>query len=284
MIALLMSSPPTESCDARRRRLLLGLLAGATPWTRVGAKQPRVDAKACLLLRDGVEWLAQDADRLLPMASLTKMMTALLVLESGRPLDEIVAVPPEAARDTGTRLGLRAGERMTIGDLLAAAVIASANDACLALAMAITGDESRFVQRMNARAATLGLAQTRFANVCGHDAPGHVGTARELAKLAVAAMRDPRYRRLAATSQSSIASRDPAPRSFALANRNELVGRHLGVIGVKSGTTPNAGRCLAAFAMRGEHSALLILLDARERWWTAGALLDQALDGDEPLR
>jgi D-alanyl-D-alanine carboxypeptidase (penicillin-binding protein 5/6) len=279
-----MSSHSTESCDAARRRLLLGLLAGVAPWAHADAKPPRVDAKACLLLRDGVEWLAQDADRPLPMASLTKMMTALLVLESGRPLDEIVAVPQEAARDTGTRLGLRAGERMTIGDLLAAAIIASANDACLALAMTVAGSEARFVQRMNARAAGLGLLQTRFTNACGHDAPGHLGTARELAKLAVAAMRDPRYRRLAATSQAMIVSRDPAPRTFALANRNELVGRHPGVIGVKSGTTPNAGRCLAAFAMRGERSALLVLLDARERWWTAGALLDQALGGDEPLR
>lgn len=279
-----MSLHPTESCDARRRRLLLGLLAGVAPWTHAGAKLPRVDAKACLLLRDGVEWLAQDADRPLPMASLTKMMTALLVLESGRPLDEIVAVPPEAARDTGTRVGLRAGERMAIGDLLAAAVIASANDACLALALTVAGSESRFVQQMNTRASTLGLLQTRFANACGHDAPGHISTARELAKLSVAAMRDPRYRSLAATSQATIVSRDPASRSFALANRNELVGRHPGVIGVKSGTTPNAGRCLAAFAMRGERSALLILLDAKERWWTAGALLDQALDGDEPLR
>lgn len=279
-----MSAHSTESCDAARRGLLLGLLAGVVPWTHAGANLPRVDAKACLLLRDGVEWLAQDADRLLPMASLTKMMTALLVLESGRPLDEIVAVPPEAARDTGTRLGLRAGERMTIGDLLAAAVVASANDACLALAMTVAGSEPRFVQRMNARAAGLGLLQTRFTNACGHDAPGHASTARELAKLAVAAMRDPRYRRLAATSQTSIVSRDPASRSFALANRNELVGRHPGVIGVKSGTTPNAGRCLAAFAMRGERSALLVLLDARERWWTAGALLDQALGSDEPPR
>ncbi len=271
---------PIESCDSGRRRLLLGMLAGVLPWTEVGARPLQVDARACLLLRDGVEWLAQDADRPLPMASLTKLMTALLVLESGRRLEEIVAVPPEAARDTGTRLGLRAGERLTIGDLLAAAVIASANDACLALAITLAGSERRFVQRMNARAASLDLVQTHFTNACGHDAAGHQSTARELAKLSLAAMRDPRFRRLAATSQASIGSRDPAPRRFELTNRNELVGRHPGVIGIKSGTTPNAGRCLAAFAMRGERSALLVLLDAKERWLTAGKLLDQALDDD----
>ncbi|PPE74845.1 D-alanyl-D-alanine carboxypeptidase [Solimonas fluminis] len=269
--------------DPARRLLLLGLLSGAWPPARA-AKQPPVEAKAWLLLRDGRVLEAHNADSPQPMASLTKMMTALLVLESGRSLDEVVAVPAAAARDTGTRLGLRAGERMTLGDLLAAAVIASANDACRALALVLAGDEQGFVRRMNARAGALGLEQTRFTNPCGHDDDRHFSTARELAALALAVMRDPRYRRLAATSQTTISSRDRPPRVFALANRNELVGRHPGVIGVKSGTTPRAGRCLAAFAMRGEHSALLVMLDARERWWTAGALLDQALDGDAAAR
>lgn len=269
--------------DATRRQLLLGLLAGAWPAAHA-APLAAVEAQAWLLMRDGELLGERDADAPRPMASLTKMMTALLVLESGHGLDEVVAVPAAAARDTGTRLGLRAGERMRLGDLLAAAVIASANDACQALALAVGGSEAAFVRRMNQRAAALGLKQTRFTNPCGHDAPGHFSTARELAALALTVMRDPRYRVLAATSQTTISSRDTTQRHFTLSNRNELVGRHPGVVGVKSGTTPNAGRCLAAFAMRGEHSALLVMLDARERWWTAGALLDRALDGDAPAR
>ncbi|MDM4768575.1 D-alanyl-D-alanine carboxypeptidase family protein [Solimonas sp. SE-A11] len=269
--------------DATRRLLLLGLLAGAWPAAHA-APLAAVEAQAWLLMRDGELLGEHDADAPRPMASLTKMMTALLVLESGRSLDEVVAVPAAAARDTGTRLRLRAGERMRLGDLLAAAVVASANDACQALALVVGGSGTAFVRRMNARAAALGLKQTRFTNPCGHDAPGHFSTARELAALALTVMRDPRYRVLAATSQTTISSRDTTPRRFTLSNRNELVGRHPGVVGVKSGTTPNAGRCLAAFAMRGEHSALLVMLDARERWWTAGALLDRALDGDAPAR
>lgn len=269
--------------DATRRLLLLGLLAGAWPAARA-APLPAVEAQAWLLMRDGELLGAHGADTPRPMASLTKMMTALLVLESGRNLDEVVSVPAAAARDTGTRLGLRAGERMRLGDLLAAAVIASANDACQALALVVGGSEAAFVQRMNARATALGLKQTRYTNPCGHDAAGHFSTARELAALALTVMRDPRYRVLAATSQTTISSRDTPPRSFTLSNRNELVGRHPGVVGVKSGTTPQAGRCLAAFAMRGEHSALLVMLDAKERWWTAGALLDRALDGGDLAR
>jgi D-alanyl-D-alanine carboxypeptidase (penicillin-binding protein 5/6) len=269
--------------DPSRRLLLLGLLAGAWPAAHAAALPP-VDARAWLLLRDGEVLGAHHADTPRPMASLTKMMTALLVLESGRSLDEVVSVPAAAARDTGTRLGLRAGERMTLGDLLAATVVASANDACQALALAMAGGQAGFVQRMNARAAALGLEQTRFTNPCGHDDTAHFSTARELAALALTVMRDPRYRLLAATSQATIRSRDEPSRRFALANRNELVGRHPGVIGVKSGTTPKAGRCLAAFAMRGEHSALLVMLDARERWWSAGALLDHALDGNAAAR
>lgn len=269
--------------DSTRRLLLLGLLAGAWPAARAAALPP-VEAQAWLLLRDGQVLGAHNADEPRPMASLTKMMTSLLVLESGRDLDEVVAVPAAAARDTGTRLGLRSGERMSLGDLLAAAVIASANDACQALALVVGGSEAAFVRRMNERAAALGLKQTQFTNPCGHDAATHFSTARELAALALTVMRDPRYRTLAATSQTAIRSRDTPSRTFPLSNRNELVGRHPGVVGVKSGTTPNAGRCLAAFAMRGEHSALLVMLDARERWWTAGALLDRALDGDAPAR
>src|SRR5512144_2357827 len=111
---------------------------------------------------------SRHTDRHLPPASLTKLMTALLVLEHGQP-DEAVTVTPDATRETGSRLGLKTGERFRLHDLLAAALLPSANDACQALADHLAGDEARFVARMNRRAQELGMHGTHFTNACGHD-------------------------------------------------------------------------------------------------------------------
>ncbi len=107
----------------------------------------------------------------LPPASLTKLMTALLVLEHDRP-DETVTITPDATRETGSRLGLKSGERFRMHDLLAAALLPSANDACHALADHLAGNESAFVALMNQRAQTLGMRDTHFTNACGHDEVG----------------------------------------------------------------------------------------------------------------
>lgn len=234
------------------------------------------DAAAWLLLRDGVVVQEHAADVPLPMASLAKMMTALLALESGRDLGEQITVVPAAARETGTRLPLKTGERTSLQELLAATVIASANDACHALAAVLAGDEARFVARMNARAAALGLAQTHYQNACGHDAPGQHSSARDVARLALLLMRDARYRALARASEGVLHVTAPKARTLRFGTTNLLIGRYKGAVGIKTGTTPAAGKCLAAFALRGEHSALLVLLNAPDRWWTATDLLDVA--------
>src|SRR5581483_5700805 len=138
---------------------------------------PRVDADAYVVKRDGrVLWSAAANRRHAP-ASLTKMMTALLVLERGQ-LDNPVVVTPAAASQDGSRIGLRAGELLRARDLLAATIMHSANDACRALADA---GGPGFVARMNQRAFTLGLRNTHFVDPCGHDRPGQYSTAADLA-------------------------------------------------------------------------------------------------------
>jgi D-alanyl-D-alanine carboxypeptidase (penicillin-binding protein 5/6) len=234
---------------------------------------PAVASAYLVKIRQETVW-AKSWTKRLPPASLTKIMTALLVLEAYRPHD-IVVVGRAAAAETGTRLGLRAGDRMTVENLLAATLLHSANDACHALADWRANDETRFVKLMNRRARELGLADTRFANACGLDAPGHYSSVRDLAVLTEAALRHQTFAELVARPEAIVQTAD-AGQTFTVANRNVLVGRFQGVRGVKSGYTRNAGRCLVALAERDGVRVLLVLLNASDRWWHAHAILERA--------
>jgi D-alanyl-D-alanine carboxypeptidase (penicillin-binding protein 5/6) len=204
-------------------------------------------------------------------------MTALLVLER-EPLDRVVTVSSGAAGESGTRIGLRRGDRMTVADLLAATLIFSANDACRALADHTGGDSERFVTLMNARAEKLGLSGTHFSNPCGHDQPRHYSTARDLAILAESALGNRTFRDLVSRQQQQIRTVD-GKRRFNLPSKNHLLGRYHGIKGVKTGYTPNAGECLIALAEREGTRVLLVMLHARNRWHNAAAMLDRAFAG-----
>lgn len=257
--------------------LALGL-AAAVPAAGAENAYPKA-AAAYVVERDGKVLWSGNADRRLPPASLAKMMTALLVIEEGR-LDETVTVSRAAARETGTRLGLREGDRLKARDLLTAAIVRSANDACRALADARAGSEKAFVVKMNARAAVLGMKHTRFANACGHDADGQYSTAADLALLANQAAKTAEYLSAAKLERATV--RTEAGREFSFDNTNALIGRYPGAIGLKTGTTPGAGTCLAALAEKDGARVLLVLLRARDRWWGGDALLDRAFAADPP--
>jgi serine-type D-Ala-D-Ala carboxypeptidase (penicillin-binding protein 5/6) len=228
-------------------------------------------ARAYLVAIDGEEVWAP-----LPPASLTKLMTALLALEAGEDAGAWVEVSRRAARETGSRAGLRAGEALTVDGALTATLVSSANDACLALAEHLAGSVPAFVERMNARAAALGLTATHFRNPCGHDAPGHVSSARDLLRLTRAALAFPEFRRLVALTGANVATR--GGRALALRTHNLLLGRLQGAVGVKSGYTESAGRCMVALAVRDGVEVLAVLLDSPDRWWTTAALLELAFD------
>lgn len=223
--------------------------------------------------RDGRLLWSGAADQRLPPASLAKMMTALLALERGDP-DRPVTVGKGVLRATGTRIGLKPGERLVARDLLAATVVRSANDACRALADELAAD---FVARMNARAAALGMRDTRFADPCGHDRDGQYTTATDLLLLAEAVMAQPEYLRLAALERMAIETLD-GKRRFRLRNTNALLGRYPGAIGLKTGYTEGAGNCLVALAERDGVRVLAVLLNAPDRWWSAVGLLNRAFD------
>jgi len=258
-------------------RLLLGLLLSCHALLALAQPDPFPEvASAYRVEVDGRPVWERQANRRLPPASLTKLMTALLVLDDYHPQAE-VTINRSAAGETGSRLGLRNGDRFHVEDLLAAALIHSANDACRALAEHIAGSEARFVQRMNWRARELGMRDTRFTNACGHDAPGHYSSARDLALLANKALKHPALLELSAKQQGKISALN-APRDYRFTNKNALIGRYPGALGLKSGYTPKAGKCLIAYAERGSTKVLLVMLHGDDRWWDSVDILDLAFD------
>ena len=217
---------------------IVALMAGLmlVPWAGAAtyAEDPFPDVAASYLIKINEKAVWKHLpDRRLPPASLTKIMTALLALESGR-LRETAVVSREAALETGARIGLKAGDRIGAAELLAATLLGSANDAAHALAEHIDGTEASFVRRMNIKASALGMRDTRFVNATGHHHSGHYSTANDLALMAEAALAEPRFARLAAIVRLDIQTTDGS-RSFRLENRNEMLGqlRETAIIGVR---------------------------------------------------
>jgi D-alanyl-D-alanine carboxypeptidase (penicillin-binding protein 5/6) len=210
------------------------------------AAVPKVDARAYLVENgDNGEVLARYAiHRPLAVASLTKLMTVLITLERTR-LDDVVTVSPEAAAVGESSAHLRAGERLTVRELLEAALIQSANDAADALASYVGhGSETAFVRLMNAHARALHLRDTHFARPDGLDAPGHVSSAHDVTVLARLVMRNPAVRAIVRRRTATISG------GHTLHTWNDLLYSFPGLIGVKTGHTSEAGWSEVAAARR----------------------------------
>jgi len=235
------------------------------------ADRPIVKASALYMieLNSGRVLLEKNATRRLPPASLTKIMTALLALESA-PLQEVVKIDGRAVVHHSS-YGFRAGEEFLLRDLLTAVLVASANDACEAVAWHIGGGDKRFVALMNERVGKLGLKNTHFANPCGFDAPGHYSTAADLAKLTAQALQQPFFSMMVRTLVRDISTVD-GTRKMSLHNTNELLVDPE-INGVKTGYTSKAGRCLIASMFKDGHRFLLVGLNLKDQWEQAARLL-----------
>lgn len=242
----------------------------ALPWRRVPAHS--------ILLKElnsgKVLYEHESAKRLSP-ASLTKIMSALVILEQGK-LDDLVTVSPAAARAHKTHLRLKAGQVFRLDDLLKAMLIVSANDACLAAIEHVGGDEPQFVALMNDKAAALGLRDTHFTNGCGFDGPDHYSTAEDLATLSVIALQQPIFRELVREERAMIMPVN-GTRTYLLHTTNRLLGRIPGVEGIKTGFTSKAGRCLIAKVSQNGSDLLLVILNSSRRWNTATSLIHYGL-------
>lgn len=220
-------------------------------------------ARAILIDGDtGDVFFEKDADTAAPMASTTKIMTALAVLAT-LPLDQTVEVPPEAVGVEGTSAYLAAGELLTVKDLLHALLLGSANDAAVTLAIAADGSISAFAERMNRMARELGCTATQFKNPHGLPDEGHYTTARELALLTAYAMRLPAFAEIVARRTYRFRS---SLSLHTVTNHNRLLSFSDEAVGVKTGFTKKSGRCLVGAARRDGTLLISVTLNAPNDW------------------
>jgi serine-type D-Ala-D-Ala carboxypeptidase (penicillin-binding protein 5/6) len=239
---------------------------------------PRPNAGAVLLkeLHSGKDLFEFHSDQKVPPASLTKIVSAMVILNSGKLQDQVV-ISKAVTRAPRTRLSIRRGDVFVLKDLLKAMLITSANDTCWAAARHVGGTEANFVRMMNEYVAQLQLSDTVFSNACGFDHENHYSTARDLAAITEVALQNQTFREIINTKKTTIRSMKKK-RSYVLNNTNRMLQSFPGVEGVKTGYTSLAGRCLIVKATQDEKEVLLVLLNAKHRWKTAANLLHYGLD------
>ena len=225
-----------------------------------------VSARSAVLL-DGEDVLwEKNADEKSLIASTTKIMTALVVLEQAD-LDETVQVDPAAVGVEGSSMYLKAGEELTVRDLLHGLMLSSGNDAAVALAIHVAGSIEEFAALMNDKVAQLGLENTHFANPNGLDDEGNYATARSLGLLASAAMEREDFREI-------VSARTYACAGHSMTNHNKLLWQYPGAEGVKTGFTKHAGRILVGSAQRSGRRLVSVTINAPDDWNDHRRLLD----------
>lgn len=222
--------------------------------------EPTLNSKAAIILDRETETVLyeKNAYSKRAMASTTKIMTAILTIESGK-LNDIVEVSKKAASIGGSVLGLKIGDKLTLNDLLYGLMLRSGNDAAVQIAEYLGGSVEGFADMMNQKAKELNLINTHFVTPHGLDNPEHYTTAYELAVLTDYAMNNKTFAKIVNTKQCSISING---NQKSLNNTNELLGVLNGVNGVKTGFTNNAGRCLVTSITRGDLSVICVVLGA----------------------
>lgn len=237
-----------------------------------------ISAKSAILVEcsTGRVLFEYNADKQMPPASITKIMTLLLVMEAieeGKLTYETEITASEYACSMGgSQIWLEPGEVFTVHELLKAAAIASANDACVALGEAVSGTEEAFVELMNKRAAELGMENTVFKNCTGLDAEGHLSTAKDIAKMSAELLSHEKIKEYSTVWMDSLRKGETE-----LTNTNKLVRFYKGCTGLKTGSTDEAGCCLAASAERGGMELISVTLgspNTNERFASGRKLLD----------
>ena len=222
---------------------------------------------------------AKNPNQRLPMASTTKIMTALVALEQTSLTDRVM-INESSVGVEGSSAYLKAGEELTMEELLYALLLQSANDAATAIACYIGGDVERFACLMNDKAASLGLNDTHFMNPHGLDNEKHYTTASDLAIIAAEAMKNETFKTIASTYKKSFSTDE---RSRTYVNHNKLLRMYDGCVGVKTGFTKKSGRCLVAAAERDGLTFISVTLDAPSDWNDHKKMLDYGFDSLEKI-
>jgi D-alanyl-D-alanine carboxypeptidase (penicillin-binding protein 5/6) len=271
LFAVLTIAPPAFAAvlDADR---VGGAAVSSRPGLRVAAPDLYIPS-GMLDTDDGRELWARDANARRAMASTTKIMTAVVVLERAG-LDDVVTVRKTDVKVGESGMGLRVGEQLTVRQLLEGMLIQSGNDAATALAVHVAGSVEGFVAMMNAKAASLDLVDTRYMNPHGLDVPGHYTSAADLNALSRYAMRDPEFRRIVRIVSTRAVTEHVTHK---LVNSNLMLRIYPGADGIKTGWTDEAGYCVIVSATRGGVSLVATVLGAASeegRFGQATRLLD----------
>lgn len=242
---------------------------------------PKIEASAAVVMdmKSGRILYSKNADVRKPIASTTKIMTAIIAIENGN-LDDKVKVSKRAASIWGSTIKLKAGEELTLRELLYGLMLRSGNDAAIAVAEHIGGTVENFVSMMNDKAKKLGLKNTAFVTPHGLDADGHYSTAAELAEITRYALKNPTFSKIVGTQNISIKDRN-------LYSTNEMLSLYQGADGVKTGYTGKAGRCLVTSATRDNFRIISVVLgcSSREtRAQSSKAILDYCFNNYKPYR
>ena len=277
----------------RNRAAALGLslcLVGALcPVAR--AAGPEVSAQSAVVLTadTGTVLFEKDGHTPRPVASTTKIMTALLALEAAQEQgDPLVDITQEMVAVEGSSMGLQAGDSISLTGLAAGMLLASGNDAANAAALYLDGSLESFAARMNQRAAALGMEDTHFVTPSGLDGEdaqglGHLSTAYDMALLARAALEDQAFRQLCSSPSLAVEFAEPVKR-VTYTNHNKLLTQYQGCVGVKTGFTKEAGRCLVSAAERDGALLIAVTLNAPNDWADHAALLDYGFSQVEPYQ
>ena len=254
----------------------LVLLSGTSVGNGAGAQEkqerpdpPKINAGAWALedTETGLYLAGENPDKRMPIASTTKIIVALIALERGVDLDEEVTISDQAERFVGSvysNVGLISGERLSVRELLVASLVPSGTEADYALAEHLGGGGGKagvenFVEEMNRKADSMGLKNTHFENPAGLDSSEHYSSARDMAEIARAAMEYPEFRDIVDTEQATISTQS---REIEVFNTNDLLYTYGPAIGVKTGTSPEAGPSLVAAAKEGDESYVVVVLEA----------------------
>ena len=269
--------------------LSLCLVGGLCPVAR--AAGPEVSAQSAVVLTadTGAVLFEKDGHTPRPVASTTKIMTALLALEAAQERgDPLVDITQEMVAVEGSSMGLQAGDSISLTGLAAGMLLASGNDAANAAALYLDGSLESFAARMNQRAAALGMEDTHFVTPSGLDGEdaqglGHLSTAYDMALLARAALEDQAFRQLCSSPSLAVEFAEPVKR-VTYTNHNKLLAQYQGCVGVKTGFTKEAGRCLVSAAERDGALLIAVTLNAPNDWEDHAALLDYGFSQVEPYQ
>jgi D-alanyl-D-alanine carboxypeptidase (penicillin-binding protein 5/6) len=247
------------------------------------AVDPAPNAKAAVLIdvASGRVLYQKNEGLKLPMASTTKIMTAITAIEHGK-LDDIVTASVKAQNTGGSSIYLQAGERLLLHDLLYGLMLQSGNDAAVAIAEHIAGNVGDFAELMNQKAAEIGALNTHFVNPHGLDSPNHYTTAKDLARITAYALKNPVFSDIVSTKQKKIPWWG---RSYnrVLNNKNRLLWIFEGGDGVKTGYTSGAGRCLVSSATRNGWRLAAVVLNCGPMWEDSSALLEYGFGSYKPV-